>query len=35
MLEATSSYIGDRYNDLKAVKLRVQITFSSAVWPSP
>ena len=35
MLEATSSYIGDRYNDLKAVKVRVQITFRSAVLTSP
>ena len=35
MLEVTSSYIGDRYNDLKAVTVRVQITFSSAVLTSP
>ena len=34
-LEDTSSYIGDRYNDLKAVKVRVQITFRSAVLTSP
>lgn len=34
-LEDTSSYIGDRYNDLKAVKVCVQITFRSAVLTSP
>lgn len=34
-LEATSSYIGDGYNELKAVTVRVQITFRSAVLTSP
>lgn len=34
-LEDTASYIGDRYNDLKAVKIRVQITFRSAVLTFP
>lgn len=33
-LEDTSSYIGDRYNDLKAVEVRVRITFRSAVLTS-
>ena len=35
VLENTASYIGDRYKDLKAVEVRVQITFRSAVTQSP
>lgn len=35
MLENAASYIGDQYKDLENVKVHVQITFRSAVLPSP